>query len=73
MTVAHAALVGEDRLELGDRGPQLGELGLEVDAGQAGEPAERHVEDVLGLDLAELERLGHEAGPGGRRGPRWPG
>ena len=25
---------------------------------------ERHVEDVVGLDLAELERLGHEAGAG---------
>ena len=34
---------------------------------QAGELAEAHVEDVLGLHLAELERLGHEAVAG--RGP----
>ena len=64
--VALAALVGQDQLEVGDRGSQVGELGVEVDAGQAGEPAERHVEDVLGLDVGELERFGHEAGPGGR-------
>ena len=46
---------------------QLVHLGLEVDAGQAGELAEAHVEDVLGLVDRELERLGHQADAG--RGP----
>ena len=61
------ALVGEDGLELGDGRAQLGQLLLEVGPAQAGEPAQRHVEDVLGLLLGELERLGHEAprGPPG--------
>ena len=38
---------------------------LEVDAGQAGELAELHVEDVLGLHVGELERLGREPDAGG--------
>ena len=40
---------------------QLVELLLEVDAAEPGELAELHVEDVLGLHLAELERRGHAA------------
>ena len=32
---------------------------------EPGELPEPHVEDVLGLHVAELERLGHEAGAGG--------
>ncbi len=59
-----AALVGQDGLELGDRLPQLGQLPFELGAAQAGEADERHVEDVVGLDLAELERRGHEPGAG---------
>src|SRR5581483_3738643 len=60
-------LVGlEDRLQLLDRVAQLGDLLLEVDAGQAGQATEGHVEDVLRLHLAELERLRHE--PLTRRG-----
>ena len=46
---------------------QLLHLLLEVGPAQAGEPAQRHVEDVLGLLLAEGEGLGHERGSG--RGP----
>ena len=60
MTRAEQAVVGEDRLQLGDRRPHVVELGLEVDAGQPGELAELHVEDVDGLHLGELERLGHQ-------------
>ena len=37
---------------------------LEVDAGEAGELAELHGEDVLGLQLAELEGLAGERDPG---------
>ena len=66
MTWSQPAVVVEDRLELGDGLPQLGQLLLELGAAEPGEAAEGHVEDVVGLDLAELERLGHEA----RRGPR---
>ena len=42
----------------------VGQLGLQVDARQPGELAQLHVEDVDGLDLAELERLGHQPGLG---------
>ena len=45
----------------------VGQLGLEVDARQPGQLAQLHVEDVDRLTLAELERLGHQAGLG-RRG-----
>ena len=50
----------EDRLELGDRLAQLGHLGIELVLAEAGELVQPHVEDVLGLHLGELERLGHE-------------
>ena len=56
--------VGQDRRELGDALAQLAELGLEVDAGEPGEAGERHVEDVLGLHLGELERRRDEPAPG---------
>ncbi len=56
--------VVEDLPEACDALAQLAQLGLQVDAGQAGEPAELHVQDVLGLLLAEGERFGHEPGPG---------
>ena len=68
MTRAEHGLVAEDRLELGDRLAQRRQLGLEVDPGQPGELPEAHVEDVLGLDLGELERLGDERRRGRRRG-----
>ena len=50
ITLRSSAVVGEDRLELADRRAHVGELGLEVDAGQPGELAQLHVEDVDGLD-----------------------
>ncbi len=56
----------EDRLELGDRLAQLRHLLFELGAAEAGEPAELHVEDVLGLHLGELERRRHERLAGGR-------
>lgn len=51
---------GEDVEQVGDRGAQLGGLGLQLALFQAGEPAQLHVEDRLGLALAEAERL-HQA------------
>ena len=66
MTVRSTVSSAEDRLELGDRLAQLGHLVFEVDPAEAGELAELHVEDVLGLHLGELERRGHER----RRGRR---
>ena len=53
----------EDRLELGDRLPQLGQLVLELGATETREPPEGHVEDVVGLDLAELVRARHQSLP----------
>ena len=67
MTPRSFASLVEDRLELLDRGLQLGELVAELLALELREAAQLHVEDVVGLDLGELERLGHEAGAGGRR------
>ena len=64
---AQQRVVGEDRLELADRRPDVLELGLEIDPRQPGELAQLHVEDVDGLQLGELERLGHQSGLG-RRG-----
>ena len=66
MTAVELGRVGQDGLELGDGLLQLGQLLLEVDAGQPGEAAELHVEDVVGLDLGELEGLGHQAAHGPR-------
>ena len=54
--LAELGLVAEDRLELGDGLAQLGAISVSRSMrGQAGELAEVHVEDVLGLELAELE------------------
>ena len=53
---AQLRLVGEDRLELGDRLRELVELVAQLLALERGQPAQRHVEDVRGLRLAELER-----------------
>ena len=64
ITVRSSTVVGEDRLELADPLAHVGELGLEVDARQPGQLAQLHVEDVDGLELAELERLGHQPGLG---------
>ena len=54
------ALAGEEVLEVGDPGLDLGELGLELLGLEAGQAGEAHVEDGLGLDLVEAEAL-HEA------------
>ena len=47
MTVPQQAVVGEDRLAArAIARAHVGELGLEVDAGQPGQLAQLHVEDV---------------------------
>ena len=61
-----AGVVVEDGLELGDLLAQLLEPLLDVDPGEAGQLAEAHLQDVLGLELGEPEAL-HEATAG--RGP----
>ena len=53
---AQLGVVGQDRFELGDGLEQLGHLLFELGAAQPGQAAERHVEDVGGLDLGEGER-----------------
>ena len=53
---AQLHLVGEDRLELGDRLRELVVLVAQLLALERGEAAQRHVEDVRGLRLAELVR-----------------
>ena len=55
--------VAEDRPELGDALLQVGVLGLDLLAGEAGEPREPEVEDRLRLDLGEPE-LAHQPGAG---------
>ena len=52
-----ARRVGEQRLELGDLGAQLVALGLELDAAELGEAAQLQLEDVVGLQHAEVEDL----------------
>ena len=64
---AQLAVVGQDRLELGDGRAQLGHLLLQLGPAQPGQAAQGHVEDVGRLHLGERERLGHQRGPG--RGP----
>jgi len=59
-------VVGQNRFQFGDGLAQLGHLFFELGAPQSGEATERHVEDVLGLGLAEGERLRHQ-----RRAGRW--
>ena len=68
--VAHHApellVVVEDLGELGDPRLELVPLGLELDPAELGEAAQRHVEDVGGLSVAEVEDL-HEPCLRGRR------
>ena len=63
--LAQASLVGEDRLEFGDLDDQFGQAFLEVRPAQPGEADQLHVEDVVGLDLGELVRAGHQPLAGG--------
>ena len=60
-----AQLLGifQDLGELGDGRLQLAPLGLELDAAESSEPAQRHLEDVIGLDLRQVEHV-HEPGAG---------
>ena len=60
-------IVGEDRLEFGDAGPEVVKFLLDIDPAEPRQLAQLHVEDVNGLSLGELIRLIHEAGLGGRR------
>ena len=48
-------LVGQDRVEQLDRALQLVLLLVELELGEPGEATQRHVEDVVGLGLGELE------------------
>ena len=50
----------QDRLELLDGRLELVVLVLQLLLLELGEPAQRHVQDVVRLDLRELERLRHE-------------
>ncbi len=59
--VAHHR-VGEDRFEFDDLGTNVDELSFDVDAAQPGELRQAHLEDVLGLQLAELEGRGDQPG-----------
>ena len=58
-------IVAEDRLELRDRLAQLAGFLFQIAATEPGEPAQLHVEDVVGLDLGELEGAGHQRLAGG--------
>ena len=64
---AQLHLVGEDRLQLGDRLRELVELVAQLLALERGQAPQRHVEDVRGLGLAEfvrreLQRLARRVG-----------
>ena len=64
--VRSRAGVVQDRGQLGDLGGERVALGLQLEGAEAGQPAQRHLEDVVGLQLAELERLAQPgAGHGG--------
>ena len=56
-------LVGQDAAQLGDALHQVGVLALDALALEAGQRAQAHVEDGLGLDLGQRE-LAHQLGPG---------
>src|SRR3954470_24136215 len=47
--------VFQDFGELGDSGFQLATLGLQLDPAESRKSAQRHLEDVVGLDLRQLE------------------
>ena len=59
--VAHdpalALRLGQDVLEVGDLGLDLGQVVDDPLALQGGQPAQLHVEDGLGLDLVDVEQL----------------
>ena len=54
---AQALVVVEDRGELVDARPQLVALGLELEPAEPRESAQRHLEDVARLHVAEVEHL----------------
>ena len=64
--LAEQGLVAEDRVEVLDDPLQLGLLLLQLDAGELREAAQRHLEDVVGLGLGEVEDL-HQPLAGHRR------
>ena len=54
--------LGQDVLEVGDLGLDLGQVVDDALAFQCGQPAQLHVQDRLGLDLVDVEQL-DQAGP----------
>ena len=58
------ALVGQNGLQLGDGLTELGHPFLEVGTTQPGQANQLHIQDVVGLYLGELERVGHQTSPG---------
>ena len=54
---ALALRLGQDVLEVGDLGLDLGQVVDDALAFQGGQPAQLHVEDRLGLDLVDVEQL----------------
>ncbi len=60
--------VGEDRLEIGDPLVELRQFGTQLVDLERREPAKRHVEDGVRLDLGELEPLDQPAAGVGRVG-----
>ena len=63
--------LGQDVLEVGDLGLDLGQIVDDALAFQGGQPAQLHVEDGLRLDLVDVEQL-DQAGPGDVDGLRRP-
>ncbi len=57
--------VGEQPVELGDRARQLVALGLQLDAAELRQPPQRHLEDVGGLDLGQVEHAHQPRARGG--------
>ena len=54
---ALALRLGQDVLEVGDLGLDLGQVVDDALAFQGGQPAQLHVQDRLGLDLVDVEQL----------------
>ena len=54
--LAHADLIAQNFFQVGNGGGQIVEFGLQVGVPQSSEPAERHIENVGGLNFRELER-----------------
>jgi hypothetical protein len=63
---AQPLVVGEDRVELLDRGDELVALSFQLQTREPGEPPQGHVKDVRRLHLGEVEDL-HEPLAGGLR------